>query len=148
MEFNDGGQLFKRELPGETILSMMPIRELPGERTLSWLSRLPPLGNAYNAYDDDLPELVEDNDDDNDDDLPELVEDLHFNDLWFRHADFRERKPFDSSVPPILPDNDAYDDDLPELVEDNDDDSDDDLTELVEDLHFNDLWFRHADFRE
>ncbi len=83
MEFNDGGQLFKqRELPGETFLSMMPIRELPGERTLSWLSRLPPLGNAYNAYDDDLPELVEDNDDDSDDDLTELVD-----------ADFREREP-------------------------------------------------------
>ncbi len=110
MEFNDGGQLFKRELPGETILSMMPIRELPGERILSWLQpRLPPLGNASDssvppilpdndANDDDLPELVEDNGDDNDDDLPELVEDLHFNDLWFRHADFRERKPL------ILPD--------------------------------------------
>ena len=113
MKFNDGGQLFKRgELPGEkTILPMMPIRELPGERILSWLQpRLPPLGNASDssvppilpdndANDDDLPELVEDNDDDNDDDLPELVEDLHFNDLlpehmWFRHADFRERKPY------------------------------------------------------
>jgi hypothetical protein len=113
MKFNDGGQLFKRgELPGEkTILPMMPIRELPGERILSWLQpRLPPLGNVSDsseppilpdndANDDDLPELVEDNDDDNDDDLPELVEDVHFNHLlpehmWFRHADFRERKPY------------------------------------------------------
>ena len=95
----------------KSFLSMMPIRELPGERILSWLQpRLPPLGNASDssvppilpdndANDDDLPELVEDNDDAYDDDLPELVEDLHFNDLlpehmWFRHADFRERKPY------------------------------------------------------